>query len=235
MTRVWEDPRVAVGLPTMLEARRQALESGATAVGWKVGFGAPASLELMKIEAPVMGYMTDKTIVPTGSQISLDGWTRPVVEFEVAAYIGSDLGPGATPDEARAAVSALGPAIELADIDLPIEPESVSDIVAGNIFHKAVILGVPDPSRAGIDISGLTARIVVDGDERWTVTELEELTGAYPDVVATVADTLASAGELLRAGDLIIMGSVIPPVPGGDGTVFAFALEPLAEITIRCA
>ncbi len=234
MTHVWEDPRVAVALPTMLEARRQALEDGASPVGWKVGFGAPASLELMKIDAPVLGYMTDRTTVPSGAMISLDGWTRPVVEFEVAAYIGSDLGPGATTEEARAAVSALGPAIELADIDLPIQAESVSDIVAGNIFHKAVMLGARDPARAGIDTSGLTARILIDGRERWVVTELEALTGTYPKVITTVANTLAAAGERLRAGDIIITGSVIPPVPGADGQVFTFVLDPLPEITIRC-
>ncbi|MFC2176994.1 hypothetical protein ACFLRH_01110 [Actinomycetota bacterium] len=48
-----------------------------------------------------------------------------------------------------------------------------------------------------------------------------------------MASTLAAAGEHLRAGDVIITGSVIPPVPLGEGREFAFALEPHEPISIR--
>lgn len=233
MSRVWEDPRVAEGLPQMLAARRRMIDDGATPIGWKVGFGAPGSLELMRIDGPVMGFMTERTSVASGAEVSMSDWTRPVVEFEVAVYLASDLSGGVTPDEARQAVASLGPAIELADIDLPIEASQVTEIVAGNIFHEAVVLGAPDPARSGIDTSGLTARILVDGVEHAVVTELEALTGRYPEVVATVANTLASAGEVLRAGDLIITGSVIPPLDGMSGREFVFSLEPFAPISVR--
>ena len=47
--KLWEDPRVARGMQTQLELRRQRLEGGDKPLGWKVGFGAPAMLKRLDI------------------------------------------------------------------------------------------------------------------------------------------------------------------------------------------
>ena len=228
----WEDPRIVEGLRRQLAARNEVLRAGAGHVGWKVGFGAPSSLELMQITAPLLGYLTDTTVVDDGATFETGGWTRGVVEFEVAVWMGSDLGAGAGESEAAAAVAAVGPALEVADVDLPVGPDRISDIMAGDIFHRGVIFGARDESRAGLDITGLTAQITLDDEVFATVTELEAITGAYPWIVSTVASTLASAGERLRAGDVIITGSVIPPVSVADADRFTFELAPYDPITV---
>jgi len=76
-------------------------------------------------------------------------------------------------------------------------------VVAGNIFHRGVVLGDPDHDRSGLDTRGLRARAIIDGAEHASTADLEALTGRYEDVVATVASTLASSGETLRAGFVI--------------------------------
>ncbi len=232
MSDPWEDPRVAEGLKRQLLARSAALSGGAGHVGWKVGFGAPASLELMRITAPLLGYLTDETVFESGAEFQTSEWTRGVVEFEVAVWMGTDLGGGASEDEAAAAVAAVGPAIEVADVNLPVAPDRVPDIMAGDIFHRGVVFGRRDIRRAGLDISGVTARISIDGTELEPVTALEAITGPYPWIVSTVASTLESAGERLRAGDVIITGSVIPPVSVTDGHEFTFTLDPFEPISI---
>lgn len=208
------------------------LDGGAKPVGWKVGFGAPSALELMEISAPLLGFLTDATVLPSGAQVDTAGWQRGIVEFELAVYLGDDLGPGASTDEARAAISAVGSAIELANIDLPLQASEVEAIVAGNIFHKGVLFGEPARERAGLDITGMAARIIIDGREAASTTELQAITGAYPWIVTTVADTLAANGARLRADDVIITGSVVPPIPITEGTDFTFALDPLTPISV---
>lgn len=232
MTNIWEDPRVSEGLRRQLDQRRRMLAEGARSVGWKVGFGAPASLELMQISAPLLGFMTDATVLESGARVPVSGWQRGIVEFEVAVELGEDLGPGASEQEARRAISAVGPAIELADIDLPVEAGRVADIMAGDIFHAGVIFGDLDRSRSGLDIDGLSARILIDGHERASTNDLQAITGHYPWIVSTVADLLASGGEALRAGDLLITGSVVPPIPASEGREFAFALDPFPPISV---
>ncbi len=233
MTAPWEDPRVEAGLGRQLAVRSRLLDGGAGHVGWKVGFGAPSALELMQITAPLLGYLTDATVLDSGTHVHTTGWERGIVEFEVAVYLGEDLGAVTSADDAKAAVSAVGPAIELANVDLPVEASSVTEIVAGNIFHKGVVFGEPDVERARLDVTGLVARVLIDGRERFTTTDLQAITGPYPWIVMTVANTLEANGELLRAGDVIITGSVIPPVPVTEGKEFTFALDPFDGISIR--
>ena len=235
VTAPWEDPRVVPGLAAQLYERRVRLADGASSVGWKVGFGAPSALDLMQIGAPLLGFLTDATVFRSGAEIPTSDWSRGLVEFEVAVFLGADVDAGASPAEAAAAVAGIAAAIEVADVDLPIGPDHVEEIMAGNIFHRGVIFGEVDYSRAGLNIDGLIAHIEIDGSEVAVVDDLQAITGRYPEIVSTVANTLASQGERLRAGEAIITGSVIPPVPVVEGRDFVFALRPLAPISIRCS
>ena len=233
MSASWEDARVRAGLTRQLAMRTRMLEAGVAAIGWKVGFGSPSALELMQIGAPLIGFLTDATLLESGAWVDVAGWQRGIVEFEVAVYLGEDLGPEASDQEARAAVSAVGPAIELADVDLAVGAASLEEILACDIFHKGVILGVPDEERAGLAIGGLIARVLIDGREVVRTADLQAITGAYSSIVTTVADTLAANGEVLRKGDVIITGSVVPPIPVSEGTEFVFALDPFHPISVR--
>lgn len=224
---------MVAGLHRQFADRARGLEGGARSIGWKVGFGAPTALETMQIGAPLLGYLTDTTVVAPGATVDVAGWTRGVVEFEVAVHMGADLGPDATVEDARGAVAALAPAIELADITIdPLVADAVEGILASNIFHRAVIFGAPDRARAGLDIDGLVARALVDGAEHAVTSDLEAITGSYDEVVATVAGTLAAMGETLRAGDVIITGSVFPPVPIERGREFVFELTPMEPVSV---
>src|SRR5207247_3113489 len=78
-------------------------------------------------------------------------------EPEIAVHMGKDL-PGGTDRAATiSAIAALGPAIELADLNPP--PDDVEVTLAGNIFHRYVILGPPDRARAGAKLDGLVGHV----------------------------------------------------------------------------
>lgn len=229
------DDRLTAGLARQLAVRHEALAAGASHVGWKVGFGAPAAKEAMRLSAPLVGYLTDTTVLDSGATVDVSGWARAVIEFEVAVWMGSDLPGGVSSQQAADAVASIGPAIELADIGLPLEPDRVPDILAGDIFHRAVVFGDADTTRAGIELDGLTARVVVDGEVHSVTTELEALTGRYPDIVATVADSLSDHRHTLRAGDVIITGSVIAPLSITPGSEYVFELAPFDPIQVSAA
>ena len=223
-------PALASGLTGQLELRTDLISSGHRPIGWKAGFGAPAWRQRFKTDGPLIGFMTDATLLD-GDDIDISGWARPVAEPEIAAYLGSDLPPGGGPAGARAAISAIGPAIELADIDPP--PESVHEILVGNIFHRGVVLGPSDPGRAGADLTGLEARIRLDGREQARTHHLEDLTGGVVEVVSHLSDLLADQGEMMRAGDVIICGSVVPPIDLFPGVTVEFELHPMEPIALH--
>ena len=222
--------KVDRGLVRQLRERSHLIAAGRRPLGWKAGFGAPASLERFRLDGPLIGFMTDASVIADGTEVDITDWGRAVAEPEIFVVLGSDIDPGAGPDAARTAVAALGPAIELANIDPP--PEDVEEILAGNIFHESVVLGDEDPARGGADLSGLEARITVDGQELHRTTRLEEMTGQLVDVVSHLAALLGEHGEAMRAGDVVICGSVVPPIDLAPGMTVGFELHPMRPISV---
>ena len=232
MTKIWDDPRIARGMRAQLELRRKRLAAGDQALGWKVGFAAPAFLERLKISAPLVGFLTQNARVQSGGSVSFAGWSRPVAEPEVAVHIGRDVAAGGDRAAAEAAIAGISPAIEL--VDFHSAPEDPERILAGNIYHRHVVLGGGGPARAGAASEGLICRIIRRGAESARTTDPQGNTGQWIDIVRHVADLLAAFGERLTAGETIITGSVVPPLmiePDEDG--IAFELDPLGGVSVR--
>ena len=233
----WDDPRIARGMDKQLSQRRARIAAGEKPIGWKVGLGAKPAMERLGITMPVVGYMMEKSRVPDGSTVSVAGWAQPVAEPEIAVHMAQDLmaqdlAGGAGRAAAIAAIGALGPAIELAD--LPAPPTDVEAVLAGNIFHRSVILGPPDRSRAGARLDGLAGLIFRRGAQVARQEDLQANIGNIVDIVAHVAGTLAAYGEKLRAGDVIITGSIVaPPMIEPDETEFAYQLAPMDRLSVR--
>lgn len=227
------DPRVRAGMERQLALRRERLAAGAAPLGWKLGFGAPAAMERLGIDAPLVGFLLDRAEALSGSTVSIAGWTRPVIEPEVAVYLAHDVPAGADREVAREAIAAVGPALELAD--LSFEPDDVERVLAGDIYQRHVVLGRRDAGRAGGDLDGLTATVERDGARLASTDDLVALTGDVIDNVLHVARLLASLGERLRGGELIITGSIVPPIVADGATGVRYALEPIDTVSVRLA
>jgi 2-keto-4-pentenoate hydratase len=231
MSIPYNDPRILSGMTSQMTTRRSRLDGGDLRLGWKVGFGAPASLQSMDLAAPLVGFLTANTRLEDGATISLAGWTKPACEPEIAVHIGTDLPGEATREAAMGAVMGLGPAIELADISFP--PQDIEAILAGNIYNRHVILGPVDTSRAGCRLDGVVGRIGRGSDAEVVVNDPQALTGDMVGLVQHVATVLAACGEMLRAGDVIITGSIVPPLWVGGGEEVRYALEPIGGLSVR--
>ena len=233
MSTPWYDLRIARGMTAQLTRWHERLKAGETALGWKVGFGAPAAMETLKISAPLIGHLTDRARLGPGSSVSLAGWTKPAAEAEIAVFMGKDLPGGAGRDAAKNAIAGVGPAIELADVDFP--PDDVEAILKGNIYQRHVLLGACDRTRAGCALDGLTATVIRNGNEIASTTDTQAATGDLIDIVRQVADLLGAFGERLRAGQVIITGSITPPLWVEPGEDIRFNLDPVGSISIRFA
>ncbi len=229
---LWDDPRVARGMTAQLKLRRQRLDAGDCPLGWKVGFGALAMLERLKISGPLVGFLTQNARIPSGGTVSLAGWAKPVAEPEVAVHIGRDVAAGADRDTAAAAIAGISPAIELVDLHEP--PEDPERVLGHDIYQRHVVIAGTTPARAGSAADGLTCRIIRRGAEFARTSDPQANTGTWIDIVRHVANVLAAFGERLRAGEIIITGSVVSPLtiePDEDG--LAFALDPIGTISVR--
>lgn len=198
------------GTAALLTRRREILARGARPIGWKVGFNLPEIQEKLGIDRPLAGFLTSDSLID-------DRWDAYpiVVESEVAVELGSD----------GRSIAALLPALELADppdLELGLE-----QILAGNIFHRAVTFGprveTQDPG---------AARILVNGEEQHAVSAAQTAANLEA-MVEAVAGRLADAGEQLQPGERIITGVLAPPHAAQPGDAVRLELEALGGVEIR--
>jgi 2-keto-4-pentenoate hydratase len=192
----WEDPRVEAGMEKLLARRAELLAAGATPIGWKLAFGTEAAKSKLGTSGPLVGFLTDATLIAPGGECSIAGWTAPKLEPEIAIH----LGPGG---EGVAGISA---AIELADAALP--PTELVAVMAGDIYHRAVVLDrdvAPAPLTHPI-----AARIERDGEEYAATADAEAEVGRIEDLAAWTVDYLRRFGIETREGEVVISGSVVP-------------------------
>lgn len=232
MSETLNDPRIASGMNAQMALRRKLIADGARQIGWKVGMGAPAAQQKLKLTAPVVGFLLDRALLESGVELPTGQWKQPVAEAEIAAYIGQDLPAMASRDTVRKAISAIGPAIELADIDCDMS--DVEAVLSGDIFQRHVILGPRDIMRGGARLDGLKGRVSRTGTNVPVPDDLETNIGDILNIVRHVADMAAAVADGLRAGQFIICGTLTPPLfLGAADTDVKFALDPIGTISVR--
>jgi len=211
-----------------LSHRRELLRSGKKSLGWKLAFGGPAAMQRLQTDEPLVGFLMADAVLPSGSNVSLSGWKKPAAEPEIALYLGKDL--PASPDRKTTseAIAGLGAAIELADVDRP--SEDVEGTLVGNIYQRHLVLSGCDSAHAGGVLAGLRGRVVRNGEELADTSDFEVLTGELMHIVGHVATLLSHFGETLRTGQIILAGSITPPIWVQPGDTIGFHLQPCEPI-----
>jgi 2-keto-4-pentenoate hydratase len=234
MTAAWDDPRISRGMAAQLARRHELINAGHKPLGWKLAFGSPAAMERLRINAPLVGFLMQSALVPSGAPISVSGWTKPAVEPEIAVHLGNNLPANSDRAIVADAIAALGPAIEVADVHHP--SEDVEGTLACNIYQRHIILGRSDPAYAGGTLDSLSARVLRNASQIAAINrppDFTALTGGLIDIVGHVANLLAAFGETLAAGQIIIAGSITPPLWIAPGEQITFHLDPIASLSVR--
>jgi 2-keto-4-pentenoate hydratase len=222
-----EDPRVVEGLRAQGAERDRLLDEGARRLGWKAGFGTAAAMQALDTRAPIVGFLTDRTLLPDGATCVVADWDNPTLEPEVAVRLVRDLEPGADRATAAAAIDAIALAIELVD---PRQTADVEAILAGNIFHRGVVLG---EFSTDVPLEGLRLDVSDAQGPKAEGADPTEALGDLADVVRHLADQIPGAGTRLQAGDVVITGSAVPAfkvAPGQRFEVRASGLRPVSVV-----
>ncbi|HUC05845.1 MAG TPA: hypothetical protein VL961_10630 [Acidimicrobiales bacterium] len=207
---------VAAGMRALLQRRRTELAAGGRPVGWKVGLDGPAVQRHFGLSGPVVGYLTSSTVLEPGVAVSVGGWRHPALEVEVAVSVGNDGG-----------VAGLAAALELVDLE-PVD--GLSGVLGRNVFHRGVVFGpeVGDPGR--VDPAAVAVRVVTAPSGEVAA---EGALAQRPEVTLDVVRRfLVAHGARLEAGDRVIAGSMIAPLPVEGGQSFHVEFGVLGSIDI---
>ncbi len=197
------------GMARQLQAFEAALAAGLPRVGWKIGINDPVTQQRIGLSGPLVGWLDGRRVFKLGAPYRPSEGARPRIEAETALFIGADLPPGPTLEEARAAITAAAPAIEFVDGTKPLSP--LNEMLANDILHDGVLFGREmDVAQASGLVGAGFPSVTLNG-----VPHRSPIAGRYPEdlaeIVVNVATVLGSYGQQLRAGDRIICGSYIDP------------------------
>lgn len=195
----------AYGLQRQVE--QSLVGRGDRVVGYKVGFTTAALQERHGLTEPVLGFILGSGVYGSGDAVPLSRFIAIGVEVEVAFLLKSDLaGPGVTIASALLAVEGAMPSFELIDFRLSGTPRG-PDVVADGVYTNAIVLGRPLIPVTGIDLALEGVVFEQDGQIVATQTAAEVLGNPLVSL-AWAANTLGRMGRGLRAGEVVLTGSI---------------------------
>jgi 2-keto-4-pentenoate hydratase len=203
-----------VGLASAYGVQRHLVEllrpkGGATA-GYKIGLTSARMQKMCGIDQPIAGVVLANRVVSSGAILQGKRYGRVGLEFEVGVRLGRDLPAAGAPYDAQTvgqAVDGVCAAVEVVD-DRRADYKSldVRSLVADNSWNAGAILG--EFKEDWPDLAAVSGVVMLNGVEVDRGHGRDVL--GHPFVPLTwLANHLAAAGNGLRAGDVVLTGSLV--------------------------
>ncbi|HEY6433575.1 MAG TPA: fumarylacetoacetate hydrolase family protein [Acetobacteraceae bacterium] len=233
------------GLPASIAPRSEAdgaeaqlalarLVGAVPPAGFKIGATGKRMQAYLGLSGPAGGFMAAAGLHASGATLHFADFLNPGVECEVAVRLARDLPAAAcSPAQAAAAVGELMAGIEIVENRYhDLVAVGVPTMIADQVFHAAAVVGAPGADWRGLDVPALTGRMSVDGEVREQGVA-SDLLGHPMNCLAWLAGSaVAAAFGGLKAGQVIMLGSVTPPIWLDRPAKVAVEFAPLPPVTV---
>jgi 2-keto-4-pentenoate hydratase len=209
--------------------------------GFKIGATARRMQDYLGLSGPAAGFMPEAGIQPSGATLAYADFRNPGAECEIAVRLGRDLPPGpCTSEQAQAAVSEVFAAIEIVENRYGAPPAGdlqrlgTPTLIADQVFHAAAVLGAPGAAHS-LNLADLPGHILVDGVEQAHGVGADLLGDPMNALAWLAASPVAVAFGGLRAGQVVMLGSVTPPIWLSQPGTVTVAFTGLPEVRVTLA
>jgi 2-oxopent-4-enoate/cis-2-oxohex-4-enoate hydratase len=187
------------------------------------------------VKQPDFGMLLTDMIYNDGDVIPMSRLIQPRAEGEIAFLMKHDVtGPGVTMADVLAATEAVMPCFEIVDSRIQDWKIKIQDTVADNASSGVFVLGgaARDPRRLDLALCGMV--LEKNGDVVATGAGAAAL-GHPANAVAWLANTLGELGISLKAGEIVLSGSLATLIPIAAGDHLSMTIGGLGSCSIRFA
>jgi 2-oxo-3-hexenedioate decarboxylase len=232
-TLAWEDLDLEAAYRIQGAGIRARITAGRHRVGVKLGLTSVAKQRQMGVSAPLVGILTDDMALVLGEPLHVDELIHPRVEPEIAFVMGADLvGPGATADDARAAVATVHAGIEVIDSRYRDFDFRLADVVADNASSARFVIDPVGLDPAGLDLVAEAVALSIDGGNPATATGAAVMGDPYA-ALALAANDLAGRADRIRAGEIVLSGALTDARTILPGQIASVAFTRLGSLALR--
>jgi len=211
------------------------LEAGERIAGFKVGFTNIAVREKMGLPDSTYGYLLSGMVLPSGGELRMDEFVAPKIETEICFRLGKDLvGLGLTIAQVLDATDAVSASFEICDARIRDWKCPYPDFFADNGFSARIVLSGRWVPVGEVDLLGETVVLHKDG-EQIAEGKGEMALGHPANAVAWLAGKLAERGRSLKAGMVVMTGTLTPIIPIVPGASYVGSFSTLGSVEKRFA
>ncbi|CAN5594553.1 2-keto-4-pentenoate hydratase [soil metagenome] len=206
------------------------LAEGRRIVGCKIGLTSRAVQAQLGVDRPDFGMLFDDMGYGDGEPIPASTLHQPKIEAEIAFVLGHDLSmPHPTQVEVMRAVDYALPALEIVGSRIAGWNIKYVDTVADNASSSSYVLGGTPRKLSDFDLRLCGMALTRRGEPVSTGAGAACL-GHPLNAVVWLARTMSRLGHPLKAGDVVMSGSLGPMVSVQPGDIFEARINGLGSI-----
>lgn len=211
----------------------RAVQRGDRRAGYKAALTSKAMQAHVGVNEPFLGTLLHSRFFAADAPIALGRFLQPTLEPEIAVLLARDLaGPGVTEVDALAALAGYFPAVELGDYRTDPSARSRQMTLACNTFNGGTVLGAPLTAPAGLELR-LEGMVLTHNARVVASAAAVEVLGDPLRSVAFMANKLAEFGGSLRAGMVLLTGSIVKSIPIAPGDDVRVEFTRLGALHLR--
>ncbi|CAN5671645.1 fumarylacetoacetate hydrolase family protein [soil metagenome] len=234
------------GIRTMPDAYRvqdrynalQAFTRNVARAGYKIGLTSTAMQAMCGIDTPVAGVVFADRVHASDAVLKPSAYGRFGIEFEIAVRLGCDLAPSVRDGEpvtladVAKAIDGVAPAIEVVDDrGCDYKTLDVLSLVADNAWNAGIVVGAFQSTWP--DLTSVEGSVTIDDGSVLDTGRGEDVLGNPLLSVVWLAEHLAASGESLRAGDIVMTGSMVTTKFPTTSGRFRFEVSGLGSVAVQ--
>ena len=209
------------------------IEAGERVVGKKIGVTSKVVMNMLDVHQPDFGYLLDGMVYNEGETIPMDSLIQPRAEGEIAFILKKDLlGPGVTNADVLRATECVMPCFEIVDSRILDWKIRIQDTVADNASCGVFVLGDQAVAPHKVDLALCGMVLEKNGEIVGTGAGAAAL-GSPVNAIAWLANTLGRLGIPLKAGEVVLSGSLAALIPVRSGDSLRIAIGGIGGCSVR--